>query len=107
MALDCLVWDREIRLSGGSCSDTFYSFLDPRSICMVETALLLLVLFTVISLFTRAEAIRLANTQGVTPKLKLRHYARALTIVLGHTILFVFLIPWAVGKWLRDRGKKR
>ena len=69
-----------------------------------EAVLITFVAFLVLALFTRIEAIRLAN-RIEAGNVKFSHYVHALGIVLGHTCLFVVLVPAAVVSWIRERKR--
>ena len=70
-----------------------------------EAILITFLVFLVLGLFTRIEAIRLAN-RIEHREVTFSHYIHALGIVLGHTCLFVVLVPAAVVSWGRRRWKK-
>ncbi len=73
------------------------------------------ILFVLLALFARIEAIRIASIEWMRKKglgdevvareVKLRHYVKGLALALGQTMLFVVLIPLAVVKYYKDRGK--
>ena len=81
----------------------------------LDRILLLFVLFVLIALFARIEAIRAASVDYMKRKgaghevterrVRFVHYVQGLALVLGYTVLFVLLVPLAVWRWWRDRRR--
>lgn len=80
--------------------------------CMgLENVLLLLILFILLSLFARIEAVYLAGQEwlqkGGERRVRLHHYVAGLAFALNQVLLFVLLVPWAVWKWGSQRRRRR
>ena len=72
----------------------------------LDRLLLLLVLFILLSLYARIEAVRLASGR-FGYRVRLRHYLAGLAFALGQTLLFVALVPWAVWRWYVQHRRRR